>query len=170
MSLVRPRTEVRIDCEYPATNNEYDTRKLIKKPTLSIIMQIDRVVTNPGEKELQLIQTNSGKVFRDGKRRGGVLPFLELQRSGEDSQLCPKRSLPLGNPEIETLVHDDRTTQRGPFTDAHLHLPLLYLRKLVPWAYYHQSTSLSGSKRTGTTSNLRLATTLFMTEKISSSC
>ena len=164
---MRPGTEVWIDCEYLATNNKYDTRKLIKKPTLSIT-QVDRVVTNPGEKELQLIQTNSGKVFRDGKRRGGVLPFLEPQRSGEDPQLCPKRSLPLGNPE--TRLHDDRTAQRGPFTDVHLHLPLLYLRKLVPRAYYHQSTSLSGSKRTGTTSNLRLATTLFMTEKISSSC
>jgi len=28
-----------------------------------------------------------------------VLPFLEPQRSGEDPQLCPKRSLPLKNPE-----------------------------------------------------------------------
>ena len=32
-------------------------------------------------------------------RDGMVLPFLEPQRSGEDPQLYPKRSLPLKNPE-----------------------------------------------------------------------
>ena len=70
------------------------------------------------------------------------------------------------SPDRSRFTHQEIITKHFLNLSVHLYIPLLYLCKFVLWSSHRQSTSPSGLRRTGISSNLQSVTTQSMMGRI----